>query len=210
MTRPDWRVGVVRRQDLSGERYGRLTVVQHAGRSAHRKALWRCRCDCGTETVVTANALRQGTVVSCGCAQVEAISTRGGASRKRAREYVVWKGMMARCYRPSSNRFVSYGARGIKVCARWHDFDAFLADMGPRPARGTIDRIDGSGNYTPENCRWSTPGEQARNRRTNLRITIGGETRCLSEWCELLGVNYHHAWSRIRERGEVPEKVLQR
>jgi len=93
--------------------------------------------------------------------------------------------MIARCHNPKSGKYSFYGARGISVCDRWRNsFDDFVADMGPRPTGSTIEREHNAGNYEPENCRWATVKEQARNRRSNRIITFNGETLTLAEWCE--------------------------
>jgi len=99
--------------------------------------------------------------------------------------------MIQRCEDPNHPAYANYGGRGIKVCSRWRSsFEAFLADMGHKPTRASIDRIDVDGNYEAENCRWASPKEQARNRRTNRRVVLDGTTLALSEACERLGLNY--------------------
>jgi hypothetical protein len=119
-----------------------------------------------------------------------------------------WDAMWQRCTNPNSNRFAAYGARGIKVCPRWSSYGAFLADMGPRPSGMTLDRRDGTKGYSPLNCRWATPQEQARNRSDNLVITLEGKRRCLAEWSELTGIHYQTLWNRLNKHGWTPEEAL--
>lgn len=100
-----------------------------------------------------------------------------------------WGAMMARCYNQNNIAFPRYGGSGITVCERWHTFQFFLDDMGERPDNHTIDRIDNSLGYFPENCQWSSNKEQARNKTNNRLITANGETRCLQEWAEITGIH---------------------
>ena len=192
--------------DLTGERFARLTVACEAGRTKHQKKLWACVCDCGTACTVTSGDLRNGTTQSCGCLQRERTSS---ANRIHAcssdRSYAVWRGMMARCYNPSARGYERYGGRGIHVCARWHDVREFIKDMGNAPHSLTMDRIDNDGNYEPENCRWATAEEQARNRRSNKRVTLDGETTVYADAAKRLGV-HRGTFSRMMHRCRVVEE----
>jgi hypothetical protein len=127
----------------------------------------------------------------------------------------VWRQMLQRCENPRDPRFLSYGGRGIGVCARWRDFIAFLADVGPRPegvgpggrALYSLDRIDNDGDYEPGNVRWSTTREQARNATYNRRLTLRGETLLLCEWAERLRVTPVSIHNRIKGGMSVEEAL---
>lgn len=117
--------------------------------------------------------------------------------------------MRRRCNRPGAARFADYGGRGITVCPRWDSFAAFLADMGPAPSREhSIDRVDNSKGYSPENCRWATAAEQSRNTRRTRMITIGAETLCIADWAAKVGIDAMSFKSRLK-RGWTGERLLQ-
>lgn len=119
----------------------------------------------------------------------------------RTREYKIRIGILSRCYDPGRHEYPRYGGRGITVCERWRiSFEAFYADMGPRPSpQHSVERIDNSGNYEPGNCKWATPLEQQRNTRFNRLITFRGETLCLAEWAGRVGVLPKTLGKRIRK-----------
>lgn len=117
--------------------------------------------------------------------------------------------MHRRCYDRRNNRYYAYGGRGIRVCARWRDFGNFLEDMGRKPSpEHSIDRKDNDGDYEPNNCRWATATEQARNKRTCRKITHAGETLTLHEWSARTGISYGLLYGRLVVRRMRAELAL--
>lgn len=194
--------------DMTGEVFGRLTVLRRAGADRHGQATWECLCQCSALSrrtiIVLGGNLRRGLSKSCGCQRNEETARRKrihGCSKTSA-TYRIWCNMVNRCTNPNNGCFERYGGRGVGVCSRWRQFPAFFADMGERPAGLSIDRIDNDGGYwcgkseCPEcaplgrkpNCRWATTKEQNRNTRVNTVFTVDGITRCLAEWAEVVGV----------------------
>ena len=172
------------KMDLSGKRFGRLTVLEYAGKKksgSQNKTLWKCLCDCGNEKITDVGALRSGHTTSCGCLHKEMF---GALNRKhnlahKCNLYSVWKSMNGRCKNPKDKSYKNYGGRGIEVCKEWqNDFKAFYdwaysvgynekkTDKGINVL--TLDRIDNDGNYCPENCRWVSNLEQANNKRNTM------------------------------------------
>ena len=114
-------------------------------------------------------------------------------------EHNSWKSMFARCYNPNEKRFDRYGGRGIKVCERWNDFFLFVEDMGRRPDKMSLDRIDNDGNYEPSNCRWATAKQQAANQSHAHRLMYDGELIPLSEILRRTGIAQTTLLRRLRE-----------
>lgn len=122
--------------------------------------------------------------------------------------YRIWCGMINRCHNPNSHNFKHYGAKGITVCDEWrHSFPNFVGDMWPRPSLNhTLDRIDGSKGYSPGNCKWSTSKEQNRNKTSRVTLTLNGETKGISEWIEILGLEYYRGCIYGRKRRGLPDE----
>lgn len=190
--------------DLTGQQFGRLTVVQFAGKyNGSRNSLWQCVCECGQEAFIPTGRLRDGSSRSCGCLQRELTSQRFRTHDMRnSPTYQGWKSMLQRCCNRSNPAWGRYGGRGIAVCKRWRNsFQSFAQDMGDRPEGTTLDRINNDGDYEPGNCRWATHSEQARNKRNNSLLTIDGVTRCIPEWADISGIHAKTIWSRVNYYG---------
>lgn len=195
--------------DLSGKRFGRLTVLSLAekpdtSKDAHK--WWSCKCDCGNVCVVSGANLGRSTL-SCGCIKKESKPvTHGFAShRQYSKLYHTWNAIKYRCNNPKSKDFANYGERGISICTEWeNDFLAFYkwAMQNGYSPELTIDRIDNNGNYCPENCRWVTTATQNTNKRNAVLLSYNGKTMCCAEWERELGLNrntvlqrYHRGWN---------------
>lgn len=170
-----------RRSELTGQTFGRLTVLRRNGVDKNNGSLWLCICACGKEHTVLGASLSRGIIKSCGCLRVDVVrarsTTHGQTSGKKVSpEYVSWAAMITRCGNPNQKDWHSYGGRGIIVCERWREsFENFLEDMGKKPKGLTLDRIDVNGNYEPGNCRWATSQEQTANKRKRTHCLKGHE-----------------------------------
>lgn len=193
----------MRRADLSGKQFGRLTATDYAG-----DRRWNCLCDCGAIVSVDTYQLTKGRTRSCGCFRSELMRTlRRKHGMSNGYEWHCYYGMLDRCYNQKSSGYKNYGGRGITVCDRWREsFENFLFDMGRRPDGCSIDRADVNGNYEPGNCTWATPYQQARNTTRTIRITLNGVEKCLADWASQAGIGYSTMYSRLR-RG-VPVELL--
>lgn len=134
-------------------------------------------CYCGKIFNTTLKSIKSGHSTSCGCFKNNLLKQRSFRHGHSTRvywsgTYTSWVAMLQRCENSSHSDYTYYGAKGVKVCPRWHVFNAFLNDMGDRPTGKTLDRINPFGDYEPGNCRWATPAQQAKNQRRNYALHI--------------------------------------
>lgn len=198
--------------DISGQTFGRWTVLSRVENTNKGQAQFLCRCECGAERVMQSILLRRAVSRSCGCLKNEVTlqrSTKHGHANagKISPTYWSWAGMIARCTNPKHRNFSTYGGRGIKVHKSWLTFTGFLADMGEKPAGTSLDRIDNNKSYTPKNCRWATPKTQARNKRSSHNLTFQDETHTIAEWAERLNLSQGAIHDRLSYGWDV-EKTL--
>lgn len=186
--------------DETGNRYERLVVLEYTESRQGGHIMWLCKCDCGKETIVSGDSLRAGATKSCGClaSELEVVQLTHGMSCTP--EHKAWRGAIQRCTNPNEPNYHHYGGRGITICSQWRDsFEAFYSDMGPRPPEHTLERINNSLGYTPDNCKWATLSEQGRNTRANHHLTYNGKTQCVTAWAEELDINPSTLFGRIRQ-----------
>lgn len=193
--------------DRTGLQYGRWVATRYAGRS-----MWVCTCQCGSTATIASRDLVAGKSTSCGCYRAEiAGDARRTHGRSAARVYTIWCHMRARCLNPAHPRYPLYGGRGITICDRWSSFENFYSDMGDPPAGTSLDRVDNSRGYSPDNCRWATQREQVHNSRsTKLSdddvLCIRKDTRSLREIADDHGIGPTYACAiRRGKKRIIPE-----
>lgn len=168
--------------DLTGQSFGRWTVIHREGRTPGGQITWLCRCVCGTERHVSGVTLREGQTRSCGCLRSD-VTTRRNTTHGMTKHplYWVWAEMLSRCNNPAHKQYADYGGRGIKVCRSWHKASSFLRWARPRWRRGlVIDRINNNSGYRPGNCRFTTHRVSAKNRRPfrkNRQVSVDDSSR---------------------------------
>lgn len=208
----------------AGQKFNRLTVVKldHTKKYIHKSGIkevqefYLCKCDCGNETVVRKNMLKNGYTLSCGCVNREKAKLFGQTRKthgfSKSRIYSIWSKIKLRCYNKNDEfHYNLYGKRGITVCDEWkNNFMAFYnwAMANWYKDNLTIDRINVNGNYEPSNCRWATQAEQNRNKRTIIFITYKGITLCVSQWAKKLGIKTVTLRARLKKGWSI-DKALE-
>ena len=174
--------------DLTGQPFGRYTVIRECGRTKDGKVLWLCKCDCGREKVVRGSSLtrRKNPTVSCGCWNEEKKIKHG---KHNTKIYAVWQQMMRRASEWACDEYTAsrYKKRGIIVCEEWKVFEVFYewAIANGYKEGLQLDRKDNNKGYCPENCHWVTPRENTNNRQNTVRLDDGTP---LALFCYELGI----------------------
>lgn len=177
-------------EDVIGSTIRGLTVVELIGVDESHKMVARFKCLCGVEFRARISNVKSGCTKSCGCLQKTTVSERNykhGLSRDT--RFQVWVDMHKRCYNQEHPSYPNYGGRGLKVHQSWHGSPAqFLIDMGERPNRSTLERKNNDVGYEPGNCVWAPMSVQQNNKRTNVLLTLEGETHTIADWSRIKGL----------------------
>jgi len=197
----------VKAQSKVGRKFGMLTVTRHLGIPGEKKERVTALCECGNQWEGYYSNLSNKTTTSCGCKRR---NNRQSVTHGRSNtpEYNIRYAMIARCTNPNNNEYHRYGAVGVEVCERWlESFENFFADMGQRPSSShSIERIDSTKGYSPENCRWADAKAQANNRSSNIVVEFEGERVTLMQLSERTEINYGTLIGRYK-RGDRGEKL---
>lgn len=188
-----------------GQRFGKLKILGES-KKINGRYFQKVRCECGTVRYIRNDRFTK--VTSCGCGRRNKVNLPSGEYELL---FNVWRNMIQRCYNKESDRYYTYGARGITVCDEWRnnfrDFAKWAVDNGWTP-KLSIERKDHDGMYCPENCTFITMAEQARNKTNNVLIEYNGETKCVMEWCEILNLNPKTVYKRIYDGHTEPSVIL--
>lgn len=201
----DWTVFV-------GRKINMITINNLSGKDRHGNQMFDCTCDCGKHFIAIATAVNKERVRSCGCLQrntASKMATTHGQSKTRL--YSIWNAMRTRCRNANTNRSTCYKRKGVKVCDEWDNFSNFYewSIRNGYNDKLSIDRIDNNGNYSPENCRWTTNKIQMNNTSRNRFIEYHGKRKTVSEWADFLGVNYKYFHQKLKENDWDISKVMQ-
>lgn len=207
----------MKKVDRIGERFGRLIIVEEKEPKLYKPRtyarIFLCKCDCGNMVVASYTNLKAGNVRSCGCLKKDCgkgILSNESQNQDKLRLHMIWKSMKNRCSANSGKHYKNYKLRGISVCEEWkNDFNTFYEwaiNNGYYPTL-SIDRIDGTKGYSPDNCRWATAKMQANNIRTNVIITYNGESHTIPEWSQITNIPSYVIRNR-RNYGWNVERIL--
>lgn len=201
--------------DLTGQKFGRLTVIKRVENDKYGTARWECKCVCGGKTITSTGHLKSGHTKSCGCYSKEIAKEKALKNKYfykhglfSDKNYIrlshILNAMKKRCYDVNNKSYFNYGKRGIVICDEWLNSESGLFNFYNWAMQNgykdnlSIDRIDNNGNYEPSNCRWATAKQQANNKRSNHLITYDGQTYNITEWAEKKNIKPRVLLDRIR------------
>lgn len=187
--------------DLTGMKFNKLTVIRLYERTAKRRYMWLCRCDCGKEKVILGDHLKNGHTKSCGCyarEKIKNLNKKTGLTQTKL--FYTYHNMHTRCERKQSSMYALYGGRGINVCEEWSGRNGFKNFAKWSIQNGykeglQIDRIDNDKGYFPDNCRWVSIIEQANNKRNTVFISVNGEIDTVANLARKHNVSY---WNLLK------------
>ena len=201
--------------NLLGKKFTYLTVIEEIGRDKNGRVIWLCKCDCGKLHKTLGKYLLNGDATSCGCRRLEILNKKAKSNithnMSNSRLYEIWIGMKGRCNNSNNKSYPNYGGRGITICKDWDKFENFYewSINNGYSDDLTIDRINTDGNYEPSNCRWVNRKIQGNNTRRNHYLTYNGETKTMSEWADIKGIDYYTLRGRINNYHWSVEKALE-
>lgn len=202
-------------KDLTGQKFGRLTVEEYLGYIKSKKPYWKCKCDCGNYTIVDTYHLINGDTTSCGCLRKGKDFSKYKHGLYKHKLYHIYHSMKQRCCNPQCSQYEGYGKRGVTICDEWLGDNGFINFYTWSIENGyedglSIDRIDNDGIYSPDNCRWADNTVQLNNTRHNRWVTYNGESHTYAEWERILnnGVKQTDISVRINKLGWSVEKAF--
>lgn len=205
-------------QDITGQKFGKLTAKEYMFTDKGKSSTWLCECECGNTIPVVLVSLRNGNTQSCGCLRLENLRKKVSTHRKtHSSEYYAWSNMIQRCTNPKNPEYKNYGNRGIFVCDKWRNsFQSFLEDVGEKPKKSySLDRINNQDGYYKENCRWTDSYTQANNQRDRKNETTGIKNISYSNRDDLYcvgiirnGKRYRKQFKELQDAVAWKEKIL--
>lgn len=194
-------------KDLSGMKFGKLSVIGIG--KQNRKTYWICECECGNIKEVRSDSLKNGSVKSCGCLKKEFDKknlNRATHNLSKTRIHSIWQGIKGRCLNVNNPSYPNYGGRGITICHEWENSFISFYEWSMKNGYSddlTIDRIDNDKGYSPDNCRFASDKTQCNNRRSNILIKIGNTNKTLIEWCGIFNLNYKAVHARYKRNKDI-------
>lgn len=196
--------------DLSGQRFGKIIILERDENKSH---YWMAKCDCGREYSIAGGDLTRKNRKINSCHKCMFRAHNKSHAKTKTIEYRTWNSMIQRCTKPSHSSYKYYGARGVTVYPEWigaGGFEKFLNEVGQKPEGNySLDRIDSSKGYEPNNLRWATIEQQNRNKKTNKHIRYAGMVKIEADWAKFFGVGSSTLNSLIRYHKNV-NKVFDR